>query len=281
MKKQLLLSVVCIVSMIASAHEFWLSPQKFFYSIRETAQIRFSVGENFIGQNWSGSRLKIRALLHYSPTDSITDLSARLSENPGDSLALPLPEAGTHMVTFHSTNSFIQLEPEKFNAYLKEDGLDNIIFYRNAHNQTAEAGKEYYQRSVKTILQVGDPLTDACTKPTSLPLDIIPEMNPYTIPSRLMKQGLLKVRFRVLFLGKPLENALVKVWYHLPNKSVQMNEYRADKKGWITTLRHPGPFMVSCVHMEPNKSDTLASWQSYWGSLSFEYSQFFPGSAAN
>jgi hypothetical protein len=278
MKKGILLPVLWIVTIVAFAHEFWLSPQKFFYSIRETAHIRFNVGENFTGENWGGNKTKIQQLLHYTPSDTIINLSSRLSENKGDSLSLPLPETGTHMVVFHSTNSFIKLEAEKFNGYLQEDGLDNVVSYRKEHNQMQNEGKEYYQRSVKTILQVGDNLTDACTKPTSLPLDIIPEINPYTLPAELTKQGLLKVRFQVLFRGKPLDNALVKIWYRTPKK-VEMEDLRADKKGWIITERHPGPFMVSCVHMERNTTDTLADWQSYWGSLSFEYSHFFPGSA--
>jgi hypothetical protein len=54
-----------------------------------------------------------------------------------------------------------------------------------------------------------------------------------------------------------------------------MDTVRTNKKGWITGEKHPGPNMVSCVYMERNKADTVAQWQSYWGSLTFEYPQFF------
>ncbi len=281
MKKGLLLFCICMVAVFAFAHEFWLSPQKFFYSVRETAHIRFQVGENFTGENWTGNRDKIQHLSHYTPSNEIIDLSPRLSEHKGDSLSLPLPEIGTHMVTFNSTNSFIQLEADKFNAYLMEDGMTEVLQYRKEHHELQDKGKEYYQRSVKTLLQVGDRLTDACTNPTGLPLDIIPEQNPYNLPADLTseREGLLKMRFQVLFFGKPLENALVKIWYHPPGKPVQADDRRTNKKGWVTAERHPGPIMVSCVHMERSMTDTVANWQSYWGSLSFEYSHFFPGSA--
>ncbi len=80
--------------------------------------------------------------------------------------------------------------------------------------------------------------------------------------------------------SNPLAGALVKVWYHQPGKPVQMDTLRTDKRGWITAQRHPGPYMVSCVYMEHTPDDKEAEWQSYWGSLSFEYSQFFPGNAS-
>lgn len=257
------------------AHEFWLQPQKFFYSIRDVAYIRFFVGEHFSGTNWNGNKDKVKLLVHFDPSGISSDLSARLSDNLGDSLSLPLKDEGTHMVIFNSTNSFIKLEAEKFNEYLKEDGLDNTALYRIAQKEDTLAGREYYQRSVKTLIQVGESPTNRCTNPTQLPLDIIPRENPYMIPVRKSGMGIEKVRFRVLFKGEPLENALVKIWYYSRPNQVAIETARTNKRGWVTTDRHSGPFLVSCVHMEKATRDTIADWQSYWASLSFEYSQFY------
>jgi len=276
-KKIVFLLLVSVTSIIVFAHEFWLQPQKFFYTLREVANIRFQVGENFTGENWIGNKDKIQQLLYFKPSGGIVDLSARLSENKGDSLQLPLQEEGTHMIIFHSHNSLIHLEPIKFNAYLKEDGLDHAALYRKTHNEENRIGKEYYQRSVKTILQISENLTDACTKPSGLPLDIIPEENPYSIPVLTPRDAIKKVKFQVLFNGQPLNNTLVKIWYHSSKTQVKMDTARTNKKGWVTAERHSGPYMVSCVHMEQNHTDTVADWQSYWASLSFEYSQFFTG----
>ncbi len=237
------------------------------------------IGENFKGEDWSGNKDKVQQLFHYTPSANVVDVSSKLSSNKGDSLQLPLQEEGTHMVVFNSTNSFISLEADKFNAYLKEDGLDEIANYRREHNEENKKGTEHYQHSIKTILQVGYKLTDACTKTTVLPLDIIPERNPYDVPVSRSSAAPVKVRFRVLLHSKPLPGSLVKIWYHLPGKPVQMDTLRTDKKGWVTAQRHPGRYMVSCVHMEHTPADKDAEWQSYRGSLSFEYSQFFPGNA--
>jgi uncharacterized GH25 family protein len=278
-KKIILLLSVCIVSVWVLAHEFWLQPQKFHYSIREVARIRFLVGEGFKGDNWSGNKDKVQELLHYTPSGNIVDVAHRLSENKGDSLQLPLQEEGTHMVIFNSTNSLISLESEKFNAYLKEDGLNNAAAYRKENKEENKTATEHYQRSIKTLLQVSYKLTDACTKPCNLPLDIIPEKNPYQVPVGA-SESLLKVKFRVLYKQEPLNNALVKIWYYPPGrKEVKMDTLRTNKRGWITANRHAGPYLVSCVYMEHTPADKEAEWQSYWASLSFEYSQFYPGSS--
>lgn len=276
-KKLTLLLGITIISVIAPAHEFWFQPQKFFYSIREVAHLRFMVGENFTGDNWSGSKEKIQQLIHYTPSGDFVDISDKLTANKGDSLLLPLPDEGTHMIIFNSNNSFISLEAAKFNEYLTEDGLNNAALYRKENNEEDKKSTEHYQRSIKTILQVSSKITDACTKPTTLPLDIIPGENPYAVQTG--SKNAVKVRFRVLFQNQPLPGALVKTWYHVPGKTIQMDTLRTDKKGWVITDRHPGRYMISCVHMEHTPADKEAEWQSYWGSLSFEYSQFFPGIA--
>ena len=275
MKRTVLIFCIIVLSVIAFAHEFWLHPRKYFYSIRETANIRFVVGENFQGDNWKGNKDKIAQLVHYTPSENLVDLSGRISANTGDSLQLPLQEEGTHMVIFNSTNSFIRLEADKFNEYLKDDGHDEVILYRKTHGEEKLAGTEHYQRSVKTILQVSGKLTDACTQATGLPLDIIPAENPYSIPDPLSGKKKIILKFRVLFKGEALGNALVRGWYHIPGKGVQVDSVRTNKKGWVSLERHPGPYMVSCVHMERTTDGGEADWQSYWGSLSFEYSQYF------
>lgn len=276
MKRAFAFFFTCFLALFAFAHEFWLSPQRFFYRVRETAHISFKVGENFMGENWGGNNEKVNHLVHFTPSGETIELSGSISGNKGDSLALPLQEAGTHMVTFVSTNSFIHLDADKFNAYLAEDGLDAVARYRKEHGEEQTDGKEYYQRSVKTIIQVGDKRTDLCAERTGLPLDIVPEINPYSLPEFISRSGLPKVNFKVYLYGKPLRDALVKVWYSPPGKSVKVEALKTNNNGIITTERHPGRFMVSCVHMIRNTADTVANWQSYWASVTFEYSQFFP-----
>lgn len=268
-----LLIALLSLSVWAVGHECWLQPNKYFYYIREIATISFRVGEHFTGENWNGNASRIQQLVHYTPDGKQVGIENRLSATPGDSLRLPLHQEGTHMVIFQSTNSFLEQEPGAFQDYLMEDGLAWVDHYRQTHQETNLNGKEWYQRNVKTLIQVGNSFQGSSTVATNLPLDIIPLENPYQPPGRAPQQ-IPKVRFKVLFKGKVLNNQMVRIWYKDSAGNTQMKIERSNKRGIVETERHTGPNMVSTVYMERLQNDSKAQWQSYWGSLTFEYSNF-------
>ena len=119
-KRILLIFSLLTITFFPSAHEFWLQPEKFICQRGETINIRFKVGENFKGDNWTGNSKRINSLRLYF-NDANDDLSEQLSVQTGDSLQLAMFDEGTAMVTFNSTNAFIEMDAVKFNAYLKEE----------------------------------------------------------------------------------------------------------------------------------------------------------------
>jgi uncharacterized GH25 family protein len=260
-----LLLTFCFLTVISLfAHDFWLEPQQYIFSRGEEINIRFKVGEGFAGENWTGSKEKINNLqFYYADVDD--QLNDGLNNAPGDSLQFSLFEEGTAMVTFNSNNSFIELDAQKFNDYLQNEGLTTVIDYRKEQNETDSAGREYYQRSVKTIVQVGNKKTEVYKKQTSLPLDIIPLSHPYTIGNN----QLMKVKF--LFNGEPLANKKIKTWHKLLNQ-VTDSTLMSDEKGEISfPVETSGEWMLSCVHTIHIPNDSKAQWQSYWGSVTWGY----------
>ncbi|MEO5682410.1 MAG: DUF4198 domain-containing protein [Chitinophagaceae bacterium] len=263
MKKSILLLIVSLFVLPMMAHEFWLQPEKFMYQPGDNINIRFWVGEDFDGSNWAGNRDKVNSLqLHFD--DLTDDLADQVADEKGDSLQLSIFDEGTAMVTFNSTNSFIQLDSAKFNAYLKEDGLQNILDYRASHQEMDSTGREFYQRSVKTLLQVGDKKSNI-SRTTNLPLDIIPLVNPYT----LKDNDSLVVK--LLFKKQLLSNQLVNVWRRIDGKTSK-HEYHTNEKGLLSfTVATSGKWMVSAVQMIHLNNNPAASWQSYWGSCTWGY----------
>jgi len=245
------------------AHEFWLQPEKFIYQPGEAINIRFWVGEDFNGSNWSGTHDKVNSLQLY--LDDVTDdIGDQVNDEKGDSLQLSILDEGTPMITFNSTNSFLSLDAVKFNAYLKEDGLQSTLDYRAAHNESDSASKEFYQRSVKTLLQIGDKKSNI-SHATSLPLDIIPASNPYALGNND------SLSVRILFKKQPLANQLVNVWQRLNNKTTK-TEYQTNEKGSIRfAVSTSGKWMISTVKMIHLDQDSAANWQSYWGSCTWGY----------
>jgi len=265
MKQKIISCLLISVAMDVFGHEFWIQPDKFIYKRGDTVNLRFRVGEKFIGNNWTADKDKVNSLRLYF--DDVTDknLDDNLGNNKGDSVQLAMLDEGTVMVTLNTKNTFIDLSPADFNQYLKEDGLTEALEYRKKTGDTIKHGLEYFQRSVKTIFQVGNKTTDAYKRKTELPLDIIPAEHPYSVS----KDGHFKVK--VYFMGQKLKKAKVKVWHKLENKVSQL-EYTTDDEGEIKFfLSAEGQWMVSCVKMVRLTNDLQAEWQSYWGSLTWGY----------
>lgn len=265
--KKIIFFLLIHAAVNVAAHEFWIQPDKFIYKRGETVNLRFLVGENYTGDNWSGNRDKVQNLQLYFENVTDKDLGNQLDTVKGDSLQLAMLDEGTVMVTLNTKNSFIELEGNKFNDYLREDGLTEALEYRIQNNDTLKAGREYYQRSVKTIFQVGSKTTNSCKQKTDLPIDIVPDDNPYS----MSRDEDFKVA--VFFMGEKLRNTKIKVWHRYEDKLTQ-HDYMTDDDGKLKFFYTPqGEWMVSCVKMVRLPSDTTAEWQSYWGSLTWGYTK--------
>lgn len=265
MRKSILFLLVMALSIGLGAHEFWMEPDRFYYEPSETIRLCFRVGENFEGENWEGNRERMTSLQLYQNSLQ-DDLTAEMGLEKGDSLELSLADEGTAMFTMESKSKYIFLEPKAFEAYLAEDGLTTAATYRKEHNETDSAGREYYKRSIKSIVQVGEELDRRCTRPTSLPLDIIPEQNPYdTLAAD-------SITFTLYFKGKTIPNQLIKVWNR--NKGMTSKwDLNSDVSGKIRfPLKKTGSWMVSSVIMERQVVDSVV-WQSYWGSCTWGYTK--------
>ena len=259
------LSTILIIVLPVLAHEFWLEPQQYIFSRGEEINIRLRVGEGFKGENWIGSREKTHFLQLYYSDVFDSSLHQHMSDEKGDSLQFSIFEEGTAMVVFNNLNTYIELEPQKFLDYLKEDGLTNAIDYRKEHQESDSLGREYYQRSVKTIVQVGAVKTDVYKKQTPLPLDIIPQIHPYAVSGKQL------MKMKILFNKEPLSNHKIRVWHKMPD-SVTDSSYTSDDNGIISfTIEPKGEWMVSCVNMIRLEGDPKAQWQSYWGSCTWGY----------
>jgi uncharacterized GH25 family protein len=264
LKYKLTYLLILLLVLPALAHEFWLEPQQYIFSRTDEINIRFRVGESFTGNNWKGNREKVNELkIYYS--DIVDDLSDAISDEEGDSLQFSIHEEGTAVVVFNNINSFIELEAATFNSYLLEDGLQSAIDYRKQHNETDSVGREFYQRSVKTIVQVGALKTPVYKKQTTLPIDIIPLSHPYQL-----KNG-DSLTVKVLFKDESLINTKLRVWHKLAGRVVETS-FLSNEKGEISfPVSTTGEWMVSCVTMIRLTDDPKAQWQSYWGSVTWGY----------
>ena len=267
----------------ALAHEFWLQPASFRVAVGAVVPLKLLVGEGFKGETWPRPTRRVRRFVRFgpaSPADSTDLRPALLADSVAPALTCPTP--GTHLVVLTSAPSFIELPADKFTAYLREEGLDNALRYRQQQGETStKLGREAYRRCAKTLVLAtasartpADPTDSTFRRVLGLPLELVPEQNPY----RLRPGASLTVR--VLRGGQPVPGALVQVWEAQPAASRVGSppaapthfSMRANNNGRVL-LRLPssGPYLVAANFMEPAPAAlaSRADWLSTWATLTF------------
>ena len=252
MLKQILLASLLILGFSRGiAQEYWMQPEKFIVKPGEKLVIDLKAGENFIGEPWSPE------------LNAIEDAhSVSLMDKDSGRIRYPSKVEGTQVLSLQTNNVFLESDPAKFNDFLKGAGLDDALYLRQQKNMLTLPAKENFSVHTKLIVQIGEKLDEGYKKVEGYPIEIIPLKNPYAL-----KIG-DKVRFKILFQGKPVFGARVKVWNRNNNRTTIQNIY-TEKDGTIEAIiSAPGPWMVSVVSMVPSKL-AGADWQSYRGSLVF------------
>jgi len=274
-RRFLIVALLAYAASAALAHEVWLEAPRFRLQPDDTVHVRAFVGANFVGEPWTNKAAKVYHLMRFGPAPAdTTNLTPKnVAETDTFRTAFTFARPGTHLVLLQSTSSFIELPADKFTAYLREEGLDYALKLRQENEETTKPGREVYSRCVKTLLQVGDPALmplaadSACRHAYGLPLELVPEQNPY----RLAADKALTVR--VLRNGRPAFGAAVQVWQRQPG-GLPTTHYttRANQNGRILLrLSGPGPYLLATVDMRPAPARLRerADWQSVWASLTF------------
>ena len=253
--------VLMFVTLLGMSHEFWLQPKKYRYKVGEQLNVDFMVGQGFIGEFWDLKRHRVEKLMLYNVSGE-KDLLNEVKLTKGNNLTYKFLQQGTHVLAMQSNDAYIELEADKFNSYLKEDGLDNILDERKKSDDLNNRSKEYYTRFAKVIFQSGDKTDDTYKKPVGSRLEIILENNPYAL-----KVGDY-LQCKVLYEGKPSAHTLVKVWSHIGEKIFLQNSYTENDGTLKFPISNKGSWMVSCVRMNHSEKD-ITTYHSLWSSLVF------------
>ncbi len=243
----------------ALAHDFWIEPSSFRPKADERVQLGLRVGDHFKGDAVLRTNARIVKFIAVNDAGE-QPIVGREGRDPAG--LARFTEPGVTVIGYRSNNAFVELEGPKFEDYLKEKGLESVSKIRAEKSETAKKTREAYARCAKSLICIGDAAIKEGDRELGFTLEIVAETNPY-----LSKPG-AEMRFRVMFEGKPLQNALI----FASNKSDATNPLnaRTDEHGRVSfRLEKPGTWMIAGVHMTAAK-EVDASWQSYWASLTFD-----------
>lgn len=189
-----------------------------------------------------------------------TPLIGRPGADPAGSAVVAAP--GLQWIGYQSYAYPMTIEAQKFEAYLKEEGLDRVIAVRAKKGQSAAPGREQFYRCAKSLLNVPG-AAGAVDVPLGFTLELVPRKNPYAL--RAGDALPLSLTYR----GKPIANVLVvAISKKAPNKPVRA---RTDARGHVSLpLRERGFWLVKAVHMEAAPADSGVDWESWWASVTFE-----------
>lgn len=249
----------------AGAHEFWILPHAFRVPVGDAAILSLGVGEDFEGEPIAFSRPLVAGLRRLAQ-DSETDLrDIAPASGSADRIRVTLPRAGTHVIAMDTHPSLVVLPAEKFNDYLREDGLVGVLRAREAAGATASPGRERFRRNIKTIVHAGARNDGTYMRRTGQRLELVPLQDPASLrPAQ-------RLTLKVWFDDQPLAGALVRLWHARgPSSELVKLDAVSDARGEVTLAptRH-GTWMASVVHMVPADAGCDCDWDSYWGNLTF------------
>lgn len=243
----------------ARAHDFWIEPSTFTPAPGEKVAVRLRVADHFPGDPFprNAARIERFAVLGGGAEAAVPGVEG---VDPAGYLVAGKP--GIYQIVYDSNHASIELAGEKFEQHLAEQGLERISELRRKDGRSAAAAKEIYSRSVKALLAVGNG-SEGFGGPAGLPLELIPEKNPF----QLKPGGELPLR--LLYQGKPLAGAWVEA--RNPRRDQEKVSGRTDQEGRVRLrLASGGLWLIKSVHMVSAPKESGADWESFWASLTFE-----------
>ena len=181
------------------AHEYWFEPETFFPAASEKTVVHLYVGDGLTKDREERPfQLAKTTTFQIFSMNQTLDLKSLLTDEALPIYNFSADKAGNYLLAMERNWSYIKLEPDKFEDYLREDGMEYIIGEREKLDERKKEGRERYSRFIKSLLQVGDKPDNVYKKRLNLKLEIMPLENPYA------KKVGEKLKFQVLFDGKPL-----------------------------------------------------------------------------
>lgn len=236
----------------------WIEPSTFAPEPGRPVAIRLRVGQNLLGDPLPRDPSLIQEFI-VEDGSGRKPVVGRDGADPAGFIRALSP--GLLVVGYRSNPSPINLDAEKFNLYLKEEGLDAVIALRARRKESGATAHENFSRCAKSLILSGTPAESQRDRVLGFTLELVAERNPYALPSN---EDLPVV---LTYLGRPLPGALV-VAINRADPSAKLSA-RTDGNGRVRfPLRARGLWLIKAVHMVPEPS--AGAWASFWASLTFQ-----------
>jgi Domain of unknown function (DUF4198) len=242
------------------AHDMWIEPTTFLPGAGEIVGVRLRVGQDLLGDPLPRDPALVNQFI-FEDTAGRKPVVGRDGRDPAGFLRVAMP--GLLVVGYRSNPSAVELTADKFNQYLKDEGLDVIAALRARRNETGAKAHELFSRCAKSLVLSGSPSEAQGDRRLGFTLELVAERNPYEL------RASEELPVRLTYENRPLAGSLVVAMNRL-NPSEKLAA-RTGKDGRVRfRLQSGGMWLVKAVHMLPAPAGSNAEWTSYWASLTFE-----------
>lgn len=250
------------LTVTSDAHDFWIEPTIFQPEVGERVEFNLRVGQNLSGEtlpwipDWfldyrvigpKGAK-PVRAI--------IGDIPAGGFEAEQDAI---------YTIGYFSSADLADLDSEKFNTYLKKEGLEHALKTRTELGLEDERGREFYSRCAKTLIKAGNGKdVSAMSAVIGYPLEIIPMNNPYELQPNKSDN---KLHIKVLYDSAPIPELAIFAFNAANPEQKQRIATNANGEATLE-INSNGTWLIKAVHIFQIESD-IAEWESFWASLTF------------
>jgi uncharacterized GH25 family protein len=256
----LVLVVIALGCAPLYAHDMWIAPTTFAPEPGQIVGVRLRVGQDLLGDPLPRDPALVNQFVVEDATGR-KPVVGRDGADPAGFVRVAMP--GLLVIGYRSNPSAVELAANKFNQYLKEEGLDAIAALRARRNETGASAHELFSRCAKSLVLSGSSSEAQGDRPLGFTLELVAERNPYAI--RVGED----FPVRLTYENRPLAGALVVAMNRL-NPSEKLAA-RTDNAGRVRfRLRPGGMWLVKAVHMVPAPAGANATWVSFWASLTFQ-----------
>jgi uncharacterized GH25 family protein len=267
-----ILSLLVLRASCVDAHDFWLQPSEYWISTDALTPLTLQVGHGPFRQRSPIPARRITRFQAIAPMGGVVDLHEQLQlGQPAEDADFRLKNAGTYILVLQTDDrAQTHLPSIRFNDYLKVEGLTPALEQRARLHRMDADGSERYSRCAKSIVQIGQPGKASgsqaqVSKPVGLPLEIVPEVNPYAVP----RSASLPVH--VLYAGQPLAGALVKLT-DLKNDAEPYEVHLTDRNGRASfNMPSSGAWLLNVIWTKALPRSEETDFETVFSSLSFGF----------
>lgn len=256
-------ALFCLWGSLASAHEFWISPDAYVVANGEQVQAQLRVGQEFSGGGYSFNPRNFNRF-DLVQGDTVTPVKGRLGDTPA--LNMAAPQEGLLVVVHETTaNTLTYTQMEKFGNFARHKDFEWALDAHVERGLSTERFKELYHRYAKSLIAVGN--AAGADREVGLKTEIIALANPYT-------DDIDRLPVQVLLDGAPRADVQIELFERAPDGTVDITLHRTDANGrGEVPVKAGHEYLVDAVALlplEPDDDPNSPVWWSVWASLTFK-----------